>query len=128
MAVNETALVKKLEKEISLIVEECRVRGRGIKAIQQRSLRRLESATADLEMINPGHPDVEIFDEILESLEEGMPFDREAFAETKAAQSEDLQMTKQLKKHIADFKKADNAREKAIRRVIEIMRDYKLKG
>jgi hypothetical protein len=128
MATNETSLIKKLEKELQIIQEECRVRGRGIKAIQQRSLRRLETATADLEMINPGHPDVEIFDEILESLEEGMPFDTAAFAETKAAQSEDLRMTKQLKKYIADFKRADSAREKAIRRVIDIMREYKLKG
>ena len=124
---NEVSLINKLEQELLLIQEECRVRGRGISAFQERSLGRLEAATGELEGLNPRHPDVQSFDELLGVLEGEVDYDPELFKEVKMAQTEDERMLRELRKHITLYRKADGVREKALKKIIQMMRDYQLR-
>ena len=124
---NEANLVKKLENELEIIQEECRARGRGIRAFQRKSITSLETAATELEHINPSHPDVQLFDELILALDGQSAYNPQLYQEIKTAQSEDTRMVKQLKKHIANFKKTDKAREKAIRAIIDLMREYQLR-
>lgn len=124
---NEAHLVKKLEKELELIQEECRARGKGIRAFQKKSITSLETAVTELEHMNPGHPDVQLFDELILALDGQSEYNPELFQEIKMAQTEDTRMVKQLKKYITHFKKTDKAREVALLKIIELMRDYQLR-
>jgi hypothetical protein len=123
---DQEKLIRRLEEEIDLIKDECRARGKGIRAFQKKSLRSLESAAIDLETINPSHPDLRLFDELLDYLEGERGYNPDTVAEIKEAQKEDEKLVKLLKKTVVDYRKAEMIRAKAWQKLVRVVKEYQL--